>query len=208
MLSRYEDVPNEVQTVRCIATGGTFTITFRDETTPAIDWNAPPSGDFATVAGTGTIILTHMATTFTLSTNLASTFVAGYYIIIRGSSDLTTADTDVRYVHVTGSVWGSSKTTVTVRVCLACCIAWRQMSNTEPHFCSDRQSETDGSRRRQTIFTPLLILFFVFFYRVSSSSFVFIRACDPDDRAIRRRNLVVGDGYLASKVPNERRVGP
>ena len=24
------------------------------------------------------------------------------------------------------------------------------MSNTEPHFCSDRQSETDGSRQRQT----------------------------------------------------------
>jgi hypothetical protein len=150
LLSRYEDVPNEVQTIRCIATGGTFTITFRDETTPAIDWNAPPSGDFATVAGTGTIILTHMATTFTLSTNLASTFVAGYYIIIRGSSDLTTADTDVRYVHVTGSVWGSSVTTVTVRVCLVFCIAGRQMSNSETYTCSDRQPETDNQRQTET----------------------------------------------------------
>ena len=150
MLSRYEDVPNEVQTIRCIATGGTFTITFRDETTPAIDWNAPPSGDFATVAGTGTIILTHMATTFTLSTNLASTFVAGYYIIIRGSSDLTTADTDVRYVHVTGSVWGSSVTTVTVRAGLVFCIAGRQMINSETYTCSDRQPETDNQRQTET----------------------------------------------------------
>ena len=98
----------------CIATGGTFTLTFRGETTSPIDWDAHGTDDFLAVTGLGTVTLTHMASTFTMSNNVASTITAGYYMIISGSSDLTSPDTDVRYVHISSSSWGGASTTATM----------------------------------------------------------------------------------------------
>ena len=112
--NEYQTQPNERQTIRCIASAGTFTITFRGETTPAIDYNAPASDDWVALSGLGTVTLTTMTNTFTASNNVASTITAGYYMIISGSSDLTTADTDIRFFHVTGSAWSGSVTTVTL----------------------------------------------------------------------------------------------
>lgn len=105
--------PNEKQNVKCIGNAGTFTLTFRKETTPPIDFDAPGNSDYVELTGLGTVTLTHMSATFTTSNDKASTFVANQYMVVSGSTDLTSSNTDVRYVRVT-TASHSGVTTVTV----------------------------------------------------------------------------------------------
>jgi hypothetical protein len=65
----------EIQKITCIATDGTFTLKFRDETTVAIDWDANANGTTTTMAGTGTV--TYGDASLVTTNDLSTLFVAG-----------------------------------------------------------------------------------------------------------------------------------
>lgn len=77
----------EIQKITCIATGGTFTLGFRDLTTVAIDFDANANGTNTTMAGTGTV--TYGSATLVTTSDLSSKFVAGDFVILVHNTDLS-----------------------------------------------------------------------------------------------------------------------
>ena len=75
----------EIQKITCIATGGTFTLGFRDLTTVAIDFDANANGTNTTMAGTGTV--TYGSATLVTTSDLSSKFVAGDFVILVHNTD-------------------------------------------------------------------------------------------------------------------------
>ena len=115
----------EIQKVTCIATGGTFTLKFRDETTDPIAWNANANGTNTTMAGTGTV--THGSATLATTSNLASFFAAGDVVHLVHNTDsaqirtyTVSSDSSSTLVMTepigldTGALYGIFKETVSV----------------------------------------------------------------------------------------------
>ena len=75
----------EIQKITCVATGGSFTLKFRDLTTVAIPYNANANGTNTTMSGTGTV--TYGSATLVTTVDLSALFVAGDFVIIEHVTD-------------------------------------------------------------------------------------------------------------------------
>lgn len=75
----------EIQKITCIATGGTFTLSFRDETTEAIAWNANANGTSTKMSGYGTV--TYGSATLVTTVDISSTIAANDVLTLVHNTD-------------------------------------------------------------------------------------------------------------------------
>ena len=104
---------NEKQKIQCKASSGTFTLTFRDHTTGAIAYNAPPTNDWVHVTTLGTVTFTYFANTFTTTADPTSILANAdqLKILLNAKSSATP---DYRYATVSNRAWSSPTGTVTM----------------------------------------------------------------------------------------------
>jgi hypothetical protein len=108
---------DEVQTVTCTATAGTFTLTFRGRTTAAINYNAP--ADNTLVALTGTVGVTYgsasVSTTADHTSTLSANDIVNIYSTTQTARNYTVSSVASNSITLTELVGFTTESSMTIK---------------------------------------------------------------------------------------------
>ena len=110
----FRNSTNEKQTIKCVGTGGSFTLSFRGETTNSIPWNAPAENTVNELSQTASV--TKGSTTVTASSSVGTVLATGDIIFISNINTRTSSLANDKKLsnRLKYKVTGVSGSTITV----------------------------------------------------------------------------------------------